>query len=164
MTVTRKGQGALSRRTVRGIALFEAAKGLLVLAAGFGLLSLLHRDLQALAVRLIGRLHLHPSGSYAGVFIRVASQVTDRELWSFAALALAYSTFRLVEGYGLWRERAWAEWLALASGMIYLPIEVYELTGKVTWLRVSVLIVNLVVVVLIGLVLWRPKKKTPVST
>ncbi len=144
-----------SRRTLRGIALFEAAKGLLVLTAGLGLLSLLHQDLQAAAVRLIGQLHLHPGRKYAGVFIHAASRVTDRELWTFASLALIYSIFRLVEGYGLWRERGWAEWLALASGMMYLPIEIYELVLKFTWLRVSVFVLNLVVVTLIGLVLWR---------
>ena len=144
-----------SRRAVRGIAVFEAAKGLLVLAAGLGLLSLLHRDVQTLAIRLIGRLHLNPGWKYAGVFVAAASRVTDRELWSLAALALVYAAFRLVEGYGLWRERAWAEWLALGSGMMYLPLEVYELAVKFTRLRISVLAANLLVVVLIGLVLWR---------
>ena len=147
--------GSTSRRTVRGIALFEAAKGLLVLAAGFGLLSLLHQDVQAQAIRLIGHLHLNPGRKYAGVFIAAASRVTDKQLWAFAALALIYSVFRLAEGYGLWCERAWAEWLALVSGMAYLPVEIYKLGEKSTWFRMSILTVNLVVVVLIALVLWR---------
>ena len=150
--------GSTSRRTLRGIALLEAAKGLLVLAAGFGLLSLLHRDLQTLAIKLIGHLHLNPGRKYAGVFINAASRVTDKDLWSFAALALVYSAFRLVEGYGLWRERAWAEWLALVIGMIYLPVEIYKLIEKFTWLRVSVLAANLLVVVLVAMVLWRSMK------
>ena len=149
--------GTTSRRAVRGIALLEAAKGFLVLAAGFGLISLLHRDVQAVATRLIAHLHLHPGKKYVDVFINAAAQVTDKELWVFAALALVYSTIRLVEGYGLWRERAWAEWLALASGALYLPIEVYELASKFTWLRVFVLAVNLFVVYLLALVLWRSK-------
>ena len=150
--------GKTSRRTVRGIALLEAAKGLLVLAAGFGLISLLHQDVQAAAIRLIANLHLHPGHKYVDVFINAASQVTDKQLWSFAGLALVYSAFRLCEGYGLWRERAWAEWLALGSGMVYLPIEMYELVLKFTWLRVSVLTVNLLIVVLVALVLWRSLK------
>ena len=147
-----------SHRTLRAIALLEAAKGLLVLAAGFGLLSLLHRDLQALAVKLIGHLHLHPGRKYAGVFVEAAARVTDKELRSMAALAAVYSIFRLVEGYGLWRERAWAEWLALASGMIYLPIEIYGVFVKFTCLRISILTANILVVVLIAQVLWRSAK------
>ena len=147
--------GSTSLRTVRTIALIEAAKGILVLCAGFGLLTLLHRDIQAAAIRLIGHLHLNPSRKYAGVFVDAASRVTDRELWFLAAFASVYSAFRLIEGYGLWRERTWAEWLALVSGMIYLPLEIYHLVMHPTWGHVSILTVNLLVVVLIALVLWR---------
>jgi len=49
---------------VRVIALFEAAKGILVLTAGMGLLALAHRNLQALAEQLIRWFHLDPAGHY----------------------------------------------------------------------------------------------------
>ena len=147
--------GSTSRRTVRTIALIEAAKGILVLFVGFDLLTLLHRDVQAVAIRLIGHLHLNPGGKCAGIFIDAASHVTDKQIWLLAALALIYSAVRLIEGYGLWRERAWAEWIALVSGMIYLPIEIYELAKKPSWVHVSVLTVNLLIVLFIALVLWR---------
>jgi uncharacterized membrane protein (DUF2068 family) len=140
------------------IALYETAKGLLVLSAGLGLLSLIHRDVEAVATRLISHLHLHPGGKYQGIFINAASKVTDRELWSFAALALVYSVFRLLEGYGLWRERAWAEWLALVSGMIYLPVEIYGVVEKFNWEHVVILTVNLLVVALMAMVLWRSRR------
>jgi uncharacterized membrane protein (DUF2068 family) len=150
--------GSTSRRTLRAIALLETAKGLLVLGAGFGLLSLLHQDVEMLATRLISYLHLNPGREYVGVFIHAASHVGDRELWFFAVLALVYSGFRLVEGCGLWWERAWAEWLALMSGTVYLPVEIYKLAEKFTWLRLSVLAMNILVVVLVALVLWRSMK------
>ena len=38
---------------VRTVAIFEGAKGLIVLVAGFGLLSLIHRDVQAVAESVI---------------------------------------------------------------------------------------------------------------
>lgn len=37
---------------------------------------------------------------------------------------LAYAALRLVEAYGLWRARAWAEWLGVLSATLYLPLEV----------------------------------------
>ena len=43
----------VAKGTLRGIALFEAAKGLLVLVAGFGLLSLLNQDVEAVARKLL---------------------------------------------------------------------------------------------------------------
>jgi uncharacterized membrane protein (DUF2068 family) len=47
----------------------------------------------------------------------------------------------------LWKERAWAEWLALVSGAIYLPFEIYELARRPDWIRLVIFLVNLAVVV-----------------
>jgi len=149
MSGNREKSKRMAKETLRGIALFEAAKGLLVLAAGLGLLSLLHRDVEAVATRVIDHLHLHPSWKFAGIFIHAASNVTDRELLLLAFIAFVYSAFRFLEGYGLWKERAWAEWLALLSGVIYLPIEIYKVAVNCNWEHVTVLIVNLLVVGLI---------------
>lgn len=144
-----------SRKVVRTVAIFEAAKGLLVLAAGFGLLTLLHRDARVVAQEFVGRLHLNPSRRFAGIFIEAASHVTDKHLWFYASLAFIYAAFRLLEAYGLWRERAWAEWLALISGAVYLPIEIYELIVRVTWVRVTVLTLNVAIVIFMAQVLLR---------
>jgi uncharacterized membrane protein (DUF2068 family) len=140
------------------VALFEATKGVIVLLAGFGLLSLLHHDLRALSLDLVGRLHLNPDRHYARGFINAAANTTDSRLWFAALLGFVYSAFRFVEAYGLWFCRTWAEWLALVSGGIYLPLEVYELFRRVTWMRATALVANLVVVALIALVLWRNKR------
>jgi uncharacterized membrane protein (DUF2068 family) len=51
-----------------------------------------------------------------------------------------------VEAYGLWKARAWAEWIALISGAIYLPFEVVELIRRLSLFHLSLLIVNLAVV------------------
>ena len=146
-----------SRRTLRTVALIEAAKGGLVLLAGCGLLTMLHRDAEMIATELIEHLHLNPSRKFPCILVDVASHVTDAKLWFFAVLALIYSAFRLIEGYGLWRERAWAEWIALVSGAVYLLPEIYGLMHKFTWVRIAVLLVNLLVVVVIAHVLWRTK-------
>lgn len=148
-----------SRSVVRTVALFEAAKGLLVLLAGFGCLTMLHRDAGEVAEELIERLHLDPTNKYPGIFIDAASTVTDSRLWMWAAFAGIYASFRLVEAFGLWRQRAWAEWLAFAGGAIYLPVEIYSILEKFTWLRVSVLGLNLLVVFFMGQVLWRSIQK-----
>ncbi len=143
---------------LRIVAIMEAAKGLLVLLAGFGLLTLLHRDVQALALKIIGRLHLNPTKHYPTIFIDAASRVTDIRLWQLAWFALVYSTLRLVEAYGLWRERRWAEWVALVSGGIYLPIEIFEVIQRQSPFRIGTLAINLVVVVWLGYALRHPSR------
>lgn len=128
------------------MALFEAAKGVIVLLVGFGMLGLLHRDSRVLAGRLIAWLNLNPTRRYSEVFLQVASQITDTRLWMIAGFAAVYSAFRLFEAYGLWKQRSWAEWLAVVSGTIYIPVEVFELVEKVTWVRAGALVTNLLVV------------------
>jgi uncharacterized membrane protein (DUF2068 family) len=95
-------------RGIRLVALFEGAKGALILLAGFGLLALVHRDLQDVADELVRRFHLNPARHYPRIFIEAAGKTTDTRLWLLAGAALLYAVFRFVEAYGLWRERRWA--------------------------------------------------------
>ena len=131
---------------IRAIALFEAAKGALVLLAGFGVLGLLHRDVQAIAERLVRFSHLNPASKYPRIFIDAADRVTDKQLWMFAGGAAAYAIVRGFEAYGLWKGRAWAEWLALVAGGLYLPLEYYHLWHRFTWMKLAVVSANLGVV------------------
>ncbi|MBI5518780.1 MAG: DUF2127 domain-containing protein [Desulfovibrio sp.] len=142
---------------VRLIALLELAKGGLVLLAGFGILTLLHRDAGLAAERLVQHLHVNPASGTPRIFIELASGLTDARLLLLAAGAAGYACVRAVEAYGLWRERTWAEWFGAVSGAVYLPLEVYELSERVTWERGAVFVVNVLVVGVLALALWRRK-------
>jgi uncharacterized membrane protein (DUF2068 family) len=144
-----------SPRGERLVALFEALKGLLVLLVGFGLLSVVNEDVGQLAEALVGHFHLNPASRYPRIFLEAALRVSDLRLWVLALLAFAYASLRLVEAYGLWRARRWAEWLAVASGSIYVPIEIYELFSGLSWIKVATLTANLAIVVYMSRVLWR---------
>ena len=140
---------------LRAVALFELAKGLLVMAAGLGALSLLHRDTRQLAEQLIGRMHLNPASHLPQVFLSYAARLTDARLGLLAALAALYVAVRWTEAYGLWHGRRWAEWFAAASGAIYIPVEVWELFHGNAWLAAAELVANLLIVGLMVRVLWR---------
>ena len=84
----RTGPGTAGVRTV---AVFEAAKGLLVLVAGFSLLSLVHHDVQHTAETIVRHLHLNPARHYPRVFIEAAGRVSNSRLWLLAGGAFAYS-------------------------------------------------------------------------
>src|ERR1700693_2239696 len=133
-------------RGIRVVAVFEALKGLLVLSAGLGLLSLVHHDLQATAERLVRHSHLDPARHYPRIFIEAASHTNDSRLRSLAALAFLYAAVRLIEAYGLWHMRVWAEWFAIIAGSVFLPVEVYELFRRATGMRGIVLLTNLFIV------------------
>lgn len=59
---------------------------------------------------------------------------------------LAYAALELVEALGLALMRRWGEYVAVVGTSIFLPLEIYELTERVTVLRVSALVVNMVAV------------------
>jgi uncharacterized membrane protein (DUF2068 family) len=124
-----------------------------VLAVGLGLLSLIDRDAQEVAERITEHLHLNPASHYPRIFIETAAKLDDAKLWFFAMLAFLYSVFRFVEAYGLWRMRRWAEWLALVSGGMYMPLEIYELAQRLTWPRFAALLINAIIVAYLVFVL-----------
>ena len=64
-----------------------------------------------------------------------------------AAFLIFYGLLQLVEGVGLWLLKRWGEYFAVVATSLFLPLEVYELTEKVTWLRVVAFVVNLAAVV-----------------
>lgn len=142
-----------SRSGVRFVAAFEAAKGLLILITGFGLLSIVHKNAQQVAEHIVRHFHLNPARHYPRIFIDVAGNINDSQLWLMAGFSLTYASIRLIEAYGLWRERRWAEWLAVLSGSIYVPIEVYKLLSGVSWIKVCMLIVNICIVAYMSYVL-----------
>jgi uncharacterized membrane protein (DUF2068 family) len=144
------GRGNLDRQAqlklLRAVASFEVVKGLIVLLAGCGVLLLVHRDAGDMADDFLQLLHISPDHHFAQVFLNWADTLTDAKLWAVAAAALVYATLRFVEAYGLWKARAWAEWIALISGALYLPFEIYKIVQHVTPLHVGILLVNLAVV------------------
>lgn len=141
-----RGAPAAQPRAIRAVAFFEAFKGLVVLLAATGALSLVHRDVYAMAVMFIEHAHLNPAARYPQIFFDAARHLHDRTLLLLALGGAAYALLRLVEAYGLFFGRRWAEVLAAGSGAIYVPIELIDLFHRPTWHGLAFLVLNLVVV------------------
>lgn len=131
---------------LRAVALFEAGKGVLALAAASGVLLLLHHDLRAFALRLVEHLHLNPAAKYPHLLLDAVDRLQDMRLWLLILGVAVYAAVRFAEAYGLWRGRAWAEVLAALSGGLYLPVEGFELLHRPGWLSASVFVLNAAVV------------------
>ena len=140
---------------LRAIATVEALKGVIVLVAAAGLVSLVHQNAQAIAEEIVRHFHLNPASRYPRIFIDALTSLNSTRLWALAAGASLYSALRFIEAYGLWQERAWAEWLGVISGGLYVPLEIYELVVGVTPVKVALLLTNLVVVAYLGRALYR---------
>jgi uncharacterized membrane protein (DUF2068 family) len=133
---------------VRTVATFEFSKGVVVLLAGLGVFSMRHRDIWGVTESFLEFIHANPHHHFVGVFIDLVYRFSDVHLWKIALLAAVYAILRFVEAYGLWYIRPWAEWLAIASGSIYIPFEVADI------LRRPDLIPFLIFAINVGIVLY----------
>lgn len=66
--------------------------------------------------------------------------------WIAVGLA-AYALIELVEAVGLWLMQRWGEYFAVIATSVFLPLEVYELTERVTALRLIGFAINVAAVV-----------------
>lgn len=62
-------------------------------------------------------------------------------------LLIAYATIESVEAVFLWKEKRWAEYLTVVATAGFLPLEIRELTERVSFLRVAGLVVNIAILV-----------------
>jgi uncharacterized membrane protein (DUF2068 family) len=147
-----------ARRTLRAIAIFEAVKGAAALIAVLGVLDLMHRDVRHLAEELIGRFRLSPVGHYSSVIRHYADLLPGANIHALMWLAAGYITLRFAEAYGLWNDKAWAEWLAALSGALYVPLEFHHFMQRGTLINGGVLVGNVIVVVFLGVQLWRRRQ------
>jgi uncharacterized membrane protein (DUF2068 family) len=131
---------------IKTVALFEAFKGIIVIITGFALLHFIHGDLQAFAENIVRHLHMNPARHYPHILLDAVSKITDSRIRTLALFSFIYSLIRFIEAYGLWNLKAWAEWFAILSGGIYIPMEIAGLIHHITPLKVCIFIINLLIV------------------
>ncbi|HEX4772404.1 MAG TPA: DUF2127 domain-containing protein [Bryobacteraceae bacterium] len=135
---------ATSRAGLRAVASFEAMKGALVLVLMVILLSV-HQHAEDFAESLLFHLHIDSDEHFSQAIMNAATRLSDTRLLTIAAAGIAYAIVRFVESWGLWNRRVWAEWFALLSGALYLPLEILKLKQG-HWFPWTVFMVNLIIV------------------
>ena len=69
------------RNALHAIAAFEATKGAAALAGLIGVLDLLHRDVRAVVMALIGRFGLDPEAHYPSLLLHYADLLPDADVY-----------------------------------------------------------------------------------
>ena len=153
-------QAPHSARALRAIALFEAFKGAVALAALLGVIDLMHQDAVALAMSLIGRFGLDPEAHYPSMLLHYAHLLPDADMRSLVLLASAYIALRWAEAFGLWLGQSWGEYLGALSGGIYLPFELQHFWHAPSVGTAVVIALNLGIVAYLCHHLWRRRPPT----
>src|SRR5581483_2181142 len=68
-------------------------------------------------------------------------------LHALAAVVAVYALLEGAEAVGLWYQKRWAEYLTFLATVLLLPLEVYELTLRLTAFKVVALVVNVAVAI-----------------
>jgi len=154
-------EGQLRRRHthragLRTVALVEALKGVAALLGAYLLIALIRHDVDFgdAAERILFRIHISTRHRLSQEFLHAADRMSSASIAMILGIAFAYASLRFLEGYGLWKQRVWAEWLAIVSGCVYLPFEVYSLIRHPNELHWVILGINILVVLYIAWVRW----------
>jgi uncharacterized membrane protein (DUF2068 family) len=151
-----RGKALRSAFILRLLALERWIRGGLILLLGIAVLQfkssqvslreIFDRDLAA-AKPLLNQLGWNATDSGLIKAIEDALNARKSTLTAVAVFLICYGVLQLVEGVGLWLLKRWGEYFAVVATSLFLPLEAYELTEKVTVLRIGALLLNLAAVV-----------------
>jgi uncharacterized membrane protein (DUF2068 family) len=127
------------------IALYKLLQAALFAAIGVGALHLLHKDIGDVLSQVATALRFNPESRFVNFVLDEASLINDPILRRIGAVAFSYAGISLAEGIGLYLEKAWGEYLTLGITASFLPWEVFEVFRRLTWVRIGLLVVNLLV-------------------
>ena len=127
------------------IAAYKFLLGLMFVAVGVGALRLLHKDIDDVISQIGDMLRFNPESRFVNFLYDRASLINDPLLRRIGALAFSYAGLSFAEGIGLYLEKAWGEFLTLAITASFLPWEIFEIFHRLTWVRVGLLVVNVLV-------------------
>ena len=151
-----RGRALRDAVILRLLAVERIARALLILAAAYliwrfrahhdAVQRAFDEDLPLLRP-LADKVHYNLDESSIVHTLRSVVQARTSTLAAIAVALLIYGLLQVIEGFGLWLLKRWGEYFAVVATSLGLPIEIYELTEKITVLRVGALIVNIAAVV-----------------
>jgi uncharacterized membrane protein (DUF2068 family) len=154
-------EGPQSRnRVLLLIAIYKFLHALFFFAIGMGAHHLLHKNIADQIELFASHLRFNPESRLVIFLLRKASLINGRVLERISLVASCYATLTLIEGIGLYLEKAWGEFLTLAITASFLPWEIFEIFRRLTWIRVGLLTINILVFAyLLRLVLDRARNR-----
>ena len=138
---------------LRLIAAFKLLKALFVIATAIGILRFYDSAIMGVLLRLAHDLPYTFEQNMIRNAISFLSGLSPRTMRAIAAGTFAYSGLFILEAWGLWFGRHWAEILTVVATCSLIPIELYEIARHVSALKIGVLILNMVILLYLVLLL-----------
>jgi uncharacterized membrane protein (DUF2068 family) len=123
---------------------FETLGLLLAAAAAFHLQR--HQNVDRL-VHWLEHLSLTDSNGLRWQLVEALMKLGPSRFVALGMVALGYAALHATEGIGLWLRKRWAEWFTVIATASLIPIELYETAQRISWLKLGVLLTNIVIVI-----------------
>jgi hypothetical protein len=153
-------------RYLKLIALFKILQGLLLFLLGFSLLFLHSRPLwlEQISDWTDDQILLHPSKPVHFLLSRLQDVLAGGGLLrATGLLALFYCAVLFVEGFGVYFQKRWAEWLMIFATGALIPLEVRHLWHRPGLVALLIVLANCFIVWFLYLVLKREKTEVVVK-
>ena len=124
----------------------KVLKATVAVFVGLRLLTLWDQNVQGWAIDFLGRHSIDLGNLYVHDLIEKLAGVGNLQIGEYSIAAFIYAALLYVEGIGLWLQKRWAEFLAVISTSLLIPVELYEIYEKFTIFRVGILAVNIFIV------------------
>lgn len=128
------------------IGLFKLVKVVSLVIVGIGAIRLLHRDVATSVTHWVEALRLDPDNQYIHRGLSRVFRITPKQLKELSVGTFIYAGLYLTEGIGLLMRKHWAEYFTTISTALFIPLEVYEMFHRFTWMKVWLIAVNVAIV------------------
>lgn len=135
---------------LRLIIIEKAFLGCLALALSAGLLSLVNKDMGAVAVQSAAVLNLDADNRFLMLAMDYLTNARVSILIGVSVVGFFYAGLNFVEAYGLAKRYRWAEYLTVIATGMFIPFEIYEVIDQLTPLRLGALVINVLIVVFLA--------------
>ncbi len=132
-------------RPLKLIACLKFARGTLVLIISVSLWYIAW-NYSSLSVEYLQENSLVRSDPFLQIISSWFQLVSADVTLAMATGALLIAMLRYLEGVLIWQRKRIGHWLAIATGLIYIPLEIYLLLNGFRWAIAIVLVINILVV------------------
>jgi uncharacterized membrane protein (DUF2068 family) len=133
--------------TIHLISIEKAIKAIILIFVGFKLISLFDQDVHAWASDFVTRHGIDIGNRFVHAALERLVGISNSQIVTWGVIAFVYSTVLLIEAIGLWLQKRWAEYLTAIGTALLMPLEIYEIYERFTFVRVAALVIN-------GFIVW----------
>ncbi len=135
---------------VKLITLEKLVWGSILLVAGLAIIFLRAESITDPIQFLVQEFNLNQRSRFWSYLVGLIPSVNLKQLTQLSFFVMGYAAITLVEAWGVWYQKLWVEVFLLLETAAFLPLEIYELTKKLSFIKFGLLVINALIVFYLG--------------